>query len=140
MRAVIFVSSIVGLLTFSEAHAMPQGEVLPGFQCVGLNAKTLNLSPKDIYTGAKNPWILNAPSEGAKPVAKVPNIAYMAWPPVVENGFLKAMSLGGQIGWLEEKAVRPLRRADGTTGGCRLSRLPNGRITFYLDPGVGVAY
>jgi hypothetical protein len=140
MRAAIFVSSIVALLTLSEARGTPQGEIISGFQCVGLNAKSLNLSAEDIWTGARNPWILDAPSNDAKLMAKVPNIVYIAWPPVVENGFLKAMSLGGKIGWLEEKAVRPLRRADGTTGGCTLRRRPDGGITLSLDPGVGVAY
>lgn len=137
MKTVMFLSSIAALLTLSEAHGMPQGEVIPGFQCVGLNINGLHLSQEDLWTGAREPWILESPTEGAKPVAKVPVIVYIAWPPVVENGFLKAMSLGGKIGWLEENAVRPLRRADGTTGGCTLTRAPNGWIMHRLDPGVG---
>ena len=69
---------------------------------------------------------------------RVSTIIYIVWPPVVENGFIKAMSYDGTTGWLEENAVRPLRRADGTTGGCTLSRNSNGLIMFHLQPGVGV--
>ena len=137
MKTAIFSFTMFALLTCSEAQAVPQGEVIPGFQCVGLNIKGLHLSKDDLWTAAKNPWILDAPNAGANPVAKVPMIIYIAWPPVVENGFLKAMSLGGKMGWLDENAVRPMRRADGTTGGCTLRRRPDGRITFSLEPGVG---
>jgi hypothetical protein len=138
MKMVMFVSSMAALLAFSEARAMPQGEVISGFQCVGINVKGLQLSQDDLRSGAKFPWILDKPSEDAKPVARVATIIYIVWPPVVENGFLKAMSLGGKVGWVDQNSVSRLRRADGTTGGCILARLPNGRITFYLDPGVGV--
>jgi hypothetical protein len=140
MKTVIFVSGIAALLTFGEAHAMPQGEVISGFQCVGLNIKDLQISQDDLRTGARFPWILDKPSEDAKAVARVGTIIYIVWPPVVENGFLKAMSLGGKMGWVDQNTVRPLRRADGTTGGCTLTRRPDGRIILSLDPGVGVAY
>jgi hypothetical protein len=50
------------------------------------------------------------------------------------------MSLGGKIGWVDQNVVHPLRRADGTTGGCTLIRRPDGRIILSLDPGVGVNY
>jgi hypothetical protein len=137
MKTVIVVSGIAALLTFSEAHGMPQGEIIPGFQCVGLNIKGLHLSQDDLWTAAKNPWILDAPSEGAKAVGRVAIINYIAWPPVVENGFLKAMTYTGKIGWVEENAVRRMRRADGTMGGCTLIRRPDGRIVSILDSGVG---
>jgi hypothetical protein len=73
-----------------------------------------------------------------KPVSGVSTIIYIAWPPVIENGFVKAMAYGGKLGWLEQNAVTPLRRADGTTGGCTLRRRADGRIMFDLDPGVGI--
>jgi hypothetical protein len=138
MKAAIFVSCIVLLLTFSEAHGQPEGETVSGVQCAGINIKGLHLSEDDLRTGAKFPWILNAPREDAKGVSGISTIIYIAWPPVVENGFLKAMSYGGKVGWLEQNAVRPLRRADGTTGGCILRRRSDGRIMFDLDPGVAI--
>ena len=138
MKAVIFILSIVALLTLTQVSAAPAAEVLSGFQCVGINIAGLHLSQDDLRTGAGFPSILDAPREGAKIVSGVSTIIYIAWPPVVENGFLKAMAYGGKIGWLDKNSVRPLRRADGTTGGCTLTRRSNGRIMFDLDPGVGV--
>ncbi len=138
MKAVNFVSCVLALLAFREAHGQPAGERISGFQCVGINIPGLHLSQDDLRTGAKFPWMLDAPRDDAKGVARVSGIIYIAWPPVVENGFLKAMSYGGKIGWLEEDAVRPLRRADGTTGGCTLWRRSDGRIMFDPDPGVGI--
>ena len=55
MKAVVFVSSIVALLTFSKAHGQPEGEIVSGFQCVGINIKGLHLSQDDLRTGAKFP-------------------------------------------------------------------------------------
>ena len=39
MKAVIFVSGIVALLAFSKAHGQPEGEIVSGFQCVGINIR-----------------------------------------------------------------------------------------------------
>jgi hypothetical protein len=138
MKAVVFVSSIAALLTFSEAHGQLQGQIVSGFQCVGINIKGLHLSQDDLRTGGKFPWILDAPRDDAKAVSGVSTIIYIAWPPIIENGFVKAMAYGGKLGWLEQNAVTPLRRADGTTGGCTLRRRADGRIMFDLDPGVGI--
>ena len=138
MKAVVFVSSMVALLAFSEAHAQPNGETVSGFQCVGINIPGLHLRQDDLRTGARFPMILDEPRDDAKTVGRISTIIYIAWPPVIENGFVKAMSYDGRIGWLEENGVRLLRRADGTTGGCTLQRRSNGLIMFNLDPGVGV--
>ena len=138
MKAAIFVSSIVVLLAFSEAQGQPKGETVSGFQCVGINIPGLHLSQDDLRTGAKFPMIRDEPRDAAKAVRRISTIIYIAWPPVVQNGFVKAMSYDGTIGWLEENAVRPLRRADGATGGCTLQRRSNGLIMFNLDPGVGI--
>ena len=45
MKAAVFVSSIVALLAFSEAHGEPEGETVSGFQCVGINIPGLHLTP-----------------------------------------------------------------------------------------------
>ena len=71
MKAAIFVSSIVALLAFSEAHGQPEGETVSGFQCVGINIPGLHLSQDDLRTGAKFPWMLDAPRDGAKAVSRV---------------------------------------------------------------------
>jgi hypothetical protein len=138
MKAVVFVSCIVALLTFSEARGQPEGEIVSGFQCVGINIKGLHLSQDDLRTGIKFPSILDAPGNDAKPVRRISTVIYVAWPPVVENGFVKAMSYDGAPGWPEQNAVRPLRRADGTQGGCTLRRRSDGQIMFHLEPGLSI--
>ena len=42
MKAAIFVSSVVALLAFSEAHGQPEGQTISGFQCVGINIPGLH--------------------------------------------------------------------------------------------------
>jgi hypothetical protein len=74
MRTAIFVSSIVALLAFSEAHGMTEGETVSGFQCVGINIQGLHLSEDDLRTGAKFPWIVDAPKDGAKAVRRISTI------------------------------------------------------------------
>ena len=138
MRLAIFISSIVALLGLSGARARADKETMVGFQCAGINIEGLHLGADDLRTGAGFPWILDAPKDGATPISQVSSIIYVAWPIAVENGFLEAMTYDGKMGWLEQEAVRPLRRVDGTTGGCTLSRRSDGRIMFHLDRGVGV--
>ncbi len=138
MKAFHLVSCVVALLAISAAHGQPEGEVVSGFQCVGINIPGLHLSQDDLRSGARFPLILDAPSEDAKAVRRISTIIYIAWPPVVENGFVKAMSYDGTTGWLEQNAIRPLRRADGTTGGCTLRRRADGQNMFHLEPGLGI--
>jgi hypothetical protein len=138
MKAVVFISCIAALLTLSEARGQPEGEIVSGLQCVGINIKGLHLSQDDLRTGAKFPSILDAPDNDAKPVRRISTIIYVAWPPVVENGFVKAMSYDGATGWLEQNVVRPLLRTDGTKGGCTLRRRSDGQIMFHLEPGVSI--
>ena len=52
MKTVYFVSGIIALLAFSEAHGQPEGETVSGFQCVGINIPGLHLSQDDLRTGA----------------------------------------------------------------------------------------
>ena len=66
MKAVIFISSIVALLTLTQVSAAPAAGVVSGFQCVGINIEGLHLSQDDLRTGAGFPSILDAPREGAK--------------------------------------------------------------------------
>jgi hypothetical protein len=138
MKAVVFVSCIVALLTSSEAHGQPEGEIVSGLQCVGINIKGLHLSQDDLRTGTKFPFILDAPRDDAKPVRRTSTIIYIAWPPVIENGFVKAMSYDGRTGWLEQNSVRPLRREDGAKGGCTLRQRSDGLIMFHLEQGFGI--
>ena len=102
MKTTIFVPGFFALLAFSEAQGQPEGETISGFQCVGINIPGLHLTQDDLRTGAGFPWILDAPRNDGKGVARVSGIIYVAWPLSVENGFVKAMSYGGTIGWLKQ--------------------------------------
>ena len=62
----------------------------------------------------------------------------MAWPLKTENGFTQILRANGQLAWIGANAIRPLRKGDGSPGGCKLSYAQDGRITFALDPGVAV--
>ena len=137
MGLTVFVSSLVASLALSGAKATPDIKSMSGFQCVGINIEGLHLGAV-VQTAPSFPSILDAPKDGATAISEVSGIIYVAWPIAVENGFVKAMTYDGKVGWLERIAIRPLRRANGTTGGCMLSRRADGRIIFHLDPGVGV--
>ena len=63
---------------------------------------------------------------------------YVTWPLRTEYGFTQILRANGQLAWIADNAIRPLRKADGTQGGCKLWRAQNGRITFALNPGVAV--
>jgi hypothetical protein len=138
MKFATFVSGIAASLALSQVGAGAVGERVSGFQCVGINIAGLHLTADDLRTGAKFPWVRDAPREDAGRIGQVSSIIYVAWPVVPENGFVRTMMYNGKTGWLEEEAIRPLHRTDGTVGGCTLSRRPDGRIMFSLDPGVGI--
>jgi hypothetical protein len=140
MRLAGLVVGAMIALSESDGYADIVGTAVSGFQCVGINIETLRLTPDDLRTGNGFPWILDSPNAEAKRLGQVSTIIYVAAPVTVDNGFIKTMTYNGKIGWLDEKAVRPLRRMDGSTGGCTLSRRPDGRIMFHLDPGVGIKY
>ena len=128
----------VTFLGGAEAYADVNGVPVAGFQCAGINIQELHLTPDDLRTGVGFPWIKDAPRREANDIAQISSIIYVAWPIDQQNGFTKTMTYNGRIGWLDEKAIRPLRRADGTTGGCTLFRRSDGRVMFHLDPGVGI--
>ena len=72
MKAAIYVSGIVALLAFSEAHGEPEGQTVSGFQCVGINIPGLHLTPDDLRTGAKFPWMPMRQGTAPKRSAKSP--------------------------------------------------------------------
>ena len=72
MKAVVYVSSIVVLLGFSEAHGHPQGQIVSGFQCVGINIPGLHLSQDDLRTGEKFPWMLTRQGMTENQLAECP--------------------------------------------------------------------
>lgn len=130
------------LLTFgllsAQSLAGQDAWSLKGFQCYALDTQRLHLSPDDVFKGKGLPPVFDAPIVGAKKVGVESEIIYVAWPLRTENGFTQILRANGQLAWIADNAIRPLRKADGTQGGCKLSQAQNGRITFALDPGVAV--
>ena len=133
------VSTIV-LLIANAGRADLANASVPGFQCVGINIKKLHLTSDDLRSGKGFPWILESPNEGAKQIGQVSSIIYVAVPMAIDNGFIKTMTYNGKIGWVDQNSVRPLRRADGSTGGRTLYRRSDGRVMFHLDAGIGINY
>jgi hypothetical protein len=113
---------------------------LAGFQCYKIDEKGLHITPKDDFEGRGFPRVFAAPTSSSKQIGATSEIVYVAWPLVKQNGFLQILRLNGQLGWVAETTLIPMHKADGTIGGCTLSRQPNGLITFKLDPGVVVRY
>ena len=138
MKKVVVLSWAVLLGAMAPSAAMEPGGKLSGFSCVALNVKGLGLTPEEMWTGRGFPSVLERPDPQAKPIGGVAQIIYVTWPLKEENGFVQVLFPDGQRGWLERKAIRPLRKADGSIGGCSLFRRADGRIMFSLDPGVAV--
>ena len=125
----------------SAAEWPPENTPLVGFQCYTVNEQTLHLTDDDYFSGQKFPVILEKPEEGSKSVGRVPGIFYVKWPLVGENGFVQVLHYipgpGWILGWIPERDIRPLRKADGSPGGCKIWRGKNG-LMFALDPGVSI--
>ena len=71
-------------------------------------------------------------------LAPAPLLVYVKWPLEVENGFVAVLYHTDRTGWVARDDIRPLRKPDGTPGGCKLWWGRDGRIMFALDPGVRI--
>ncbi len=115
-----------GLMS-SQTVAGEEGPSLKGFQCHALDEQRLNLSPQDVSSGKRLPPVFDARLVGVKRVGVEGDVIYVAWPLKPWMGLRR---------FFGNDAIRPLHKADGTQGGCRLSRPQNGQITFAFDPGL----
>ncbi len=122
------------------AHAEPAKPPLSGFQCFKVDLEALHISSENAWAGKGFPPVFAIPDGSSKPIGSQLGLAYVTWPLKKQNGYVQILRANGQIGWVAENAVRPLRKADGTVGGCTLSRGADGRIISKLDPGVAVRY
>lgn len=138
MRKIVLVCMGLLLGTASQAMAGKSGTALNGFQCVALNSRALGLTPQDLWSGEGLPWVLETPVPNAPRVSRVSGIIYVTWPIKTANGFVQVLRHNGELGWLQSNAIRPLRRRDGSIGGCTLFQRGDGQVMFHLDPGVGV--
>ena len=93
---------------------------LSGYQCYNIDAEALKLTPEDAWEGKGFPPVFKGPSEDSGKLGVAAGLVYVAWPLQKENGFVRMLSLTGQIGWISESVIRPLYRDPGSKGGCTL--------------------
>ena len=115
-----------GLMS-SQTVAGEEGPSLKGFQCHALDERR----PEPVATGRLQ-WKATAAS-----VRCASGRSQESW---CRGGrHLRGLALETVNGFTQffgNDAIRPLHKADGTQGGCRLSRPQNGQITFAFDPGL----
>ena len=117
-----------------HAELLEPGSPLSGYQCYHLDAEALKLTPDDLWIGKGFPSVFKGPSEDSGKLGVASGLVYVAWPLQRENGFVRILRFGGELGWISEGVIRPLYREPGSKGGCTLSW--NGRlIQAHLDPG-----
>jgi hypothetical protein len=129
------------LLMSAQSQAIAEtggGKALTGYQCYTVDAARLHLTQDDYFSGRLFPAIHEDPTPDAKIVGRVPAIFYVNWPLKTENGFVEILYRTDHQGWVEKSGIRPLRKADGSPGGCKLWWGKDGRIMFALDPGVSI--
>jgi hypothetical protein len=136
--AMLSASVLCGAPYASAGEWPPENTPFLGAQCYTVNEQTLHLTQDDYFSGQKFPVILDSPEAGAKPVGRVAAIFYVTWPLKIENGFVQVLHHMDGLGWIPKSAIRPLRKADGSPGGCRLWWGKDGRVMFALDPGVSI--
>ncbi len=134
------IATLAILASSIMVYAQTVGPELTGFQCFKLDEKALHITPEDAFAGRGLPKVFAEPSSASKVIGSTGGIEYVAWPLEKQNGFLQIMRANGQLGWVTEKGFIPMRKADGTIGGCSLQRQSNGLITFKLDPGVAIRH
>ena len=119
------------------AELPPENTPLLGYQCYAVNEQTLHLTQDDLFSGRKFPVILDRPEVSATAVGRVAGIFYVTWPLKTDNGFVQILHHMNKLGWIPERDIRPLRKADGSPGGCKIWWGKNGLMSE-LDPGVSV--
>jgi hypothetical protein len=136
MRKISLGATVLFSMMCHGAHAerLEPGSPLSGYQCYHLDAEALKLTPDDIWSGKGFPPVFKGPSEDSGKLGEAAGIVYVAWPLQKENGFVRTMQFGGQLGWISESVIRPLYRDPGSKGGCTLKWHGN-LVQFALDPG-----
>ena len=127
------------LMSFGAVAAPKENTVLLGYQCYTIDTERLGLTRDDVFMGRNLPSFLAGPEADAKVVlAPAPLIIYVKWPLEIENGFAAVLYHSDRTGWIAREDIRPLRKPDGTPGGCKMWWGKDGRVMFALDAGVAV--
>ena len=75
--------------------------------------------------------MFKGPSEDSGKLGVASGLVYVAWPLQRENGFVRILRFGGELGWISEGVIRPLYREPGSKGGCTLSW--SGRLIQFIS-------
>ncbi len=135
--ALLSASVLYAASSAAAGELPPENTPLLGYQCYAVNEKTLSLTQDDLFSGRRFPVILDRPEVGAKAVGRVAGIFYVTWPLKTENGFVQILHHMNKLGWIPENDIRPLRKADGSPGGCKIWWGKNGLMSE-LDSGVSI--
>ena len=128
---------VIALVFGASAHAETNQVV--GYQCLKLDTRALGISSEDAWAGRGFPSVFSGPSPTSAKIGTQIGLVYAKWPLIRSNGFIQILRANGQIGWLRDEELLPLRKADGSVGGCRLAWNADHRvIRSQLDPGVSV--
>ncbi|MBB4200192.1 hypothetical protein CCR94_02190 [Rhodoblastus sphagnicola] len=140
MKKLLFSLFLPVLTTSISANAQTALPDLSKYQCYKIDMVGLHISEEDAFYGRGFPHVFAQPSTASKKKGTAIGIVYVKWPLVTVNGFVKILRGTNQDGWVAETTVVPLRKADGSVGGCTLSWREPGRIQFHLEPGTAVRY
>jgi len=138
-RIIVYLLSVA--IGCSGSVAAPANVNLSEFQCYKLDRERLRISDEDYRTGVGLPAVFAEPRADARKVGTEPGIVFVRRPLRIENGFAEILRRNGQLAWIADDAVRPMRKANGAEGGCTLTWSPDGKyVQSRLDPGVGLRY
>ena len=129
MKSVIILSSIVAVARALSEPPEAEGQTYPDFSVINVDINNLGIaSSHDEYcTGAGFPWIWMRRGMAQKESAQSLRNYLIAGRPLSKMVSLKVCFWRQQSDGLSRYAVRPLRRANGTTGGCTLGVSSDGK-------------
>ena len=140
MNKLFFFAAITALTGSIGAHAQNVLPDLSKYQCYKIDTAGLHISEEDAFFGRGFPNVFGQPSTTSRKLGTAIGVVYVAWPLVKANGFVKILRGVNKDGWVAETTIIPLRKADGSIGGCTLSWREPGRIQFHLEPGTALRY
>jgi hypothetical protein len=91
---------------------------------MSLNATEAQLMDPHWTGGA----ILAEPEPGARHVGIASAVPFVADPPVLRSGYLKALRLNGEMGWIKAEAVKPYHSATNPYAVCRVVQYADGTV------------
>ena len=124
-RSTILATAFLGVCGAVQAQGLQAIRPLPGFECM-----SLKLTPEQIASPRTHVPVLAAPSTSAPVAWTAGSIVIVRAPQVPTNGFLEALSPGGQLGWIQIGYLRPWRNPYVPGRQCVPSMMSDGKPGF----------